>query len=208
MKEVDYPDVPLHYIKWKQAEVSYKVAKNREEGRGGTKSFFIDDKDAVKAKAIEQRKSIDQIDRAYLDLTEIDDNNRYKNSSSIRYIILSKGKNPRVMDDDDKIQFLNGLKEEAVKFITEENFKHTQTPFWQIVKDPDLKRRAMIMQLLSDGYIQKQGDYFVDADNPELIIGKDLDSAVGFLKDDANSTHIVKYKNILKQIDEAQKVTV
>lgn len=207
MKDVDYPDVPLHYIKWKQALVSKKVAHNRQEAKG-TKSFYIDDKEAVKMREIEQRKSIDKIERAYLDLVEINDDNQYVHAKEIRFIILSKGRNPRVMDDDDKIMFLNNLKEEAIRFIKEESMNYIQTPFWKIVKDPDLVRRAMVMQLLSDGYIQKQGDYFVDADNPELILGKDLDSAVAFMKDDSNTQHIVKYKNLLKQIDEAQKVTV
>lgn len=195
--EIDDPVNIKDYIMYKQCLKDSRVAKNEDEAKGEMKSFYIADPNVEKAIVSKITTLKDQVDRYYLKFTERE-GEKLKYEKEVNAILRIKGNNPLFMDTDEKVQFLSALKEADKKSI--DTYKSDEkATFIKIAKDPDLTQKGFIFACLTSQIFSRRGDYIVDSNDSAKVIGRSIEEAVAWLKDNANSADKMNYVTLLKQ---------
>lgn len=193
-REVDFPEIPLDYIMWKQALADKSVANRVEQLNEGTFSFYIEDKAESELREARMLKDKNRIEKAYLDLVEIGDNGEFVKAKTMRHVLFVFGINPQEFNTADQVSaMLNKYKEAAQKEL-QEGIPYSQTQFIQIISDPHLAMKAFINALIAKGFLNKEGNHIVDSDNYELVLGNSLEQAALWMKNPVNSAKFATYK--------------
>lgn len=198
-RQFDYPEVPTDYIKWKQCLCDSSVADTEEEMASGMFKYYIVDEQAVTIKQNKERKEVNLIVKLYGELVDTNEKGEYINLDKMRYLMYMIGYNPAAMDGDGMSAKLDEIKESSIDQIRTVNVSHRETKLYELVNDKLLKPKAKISRLLTLGVLTRSGSYIVDSNNPEKVLGKTLEEAVNFMKDDNNSQIVAMYQHELNK---------
>lgn len=197
VKEIQYPLVVEDYIKWKQLLVDNTVAKSKEQLKEGIyKAYMIDEQAEIELQS-KLKKAKDSLMRMYLELTVIDEKDEYINKDKIKYILFVLGLNPYAYSIDQQINELERYRDISLKQL-EEGYDLSDTTLVKVLKDEKLKEKARISNLLTINVIKKSGDYYVDANDFNKILGKSLDDVINWFNDPNNSQRVAEMKHELK----------
>lgn len=195
---VQYPVNVVDYIKYKYCLAHKNVGNDKDIARGQKKTFYIEDKNIVREELASIREICDKIDREYLKLTEKDSEKKFIKVKSIDAIIRSFGENPLIMSDFDKIEKIESYKDNDKRQVNQDK-SDQNVKFLTLVKDPDLEYKGFILACLTNNILTQRGEYIVDSDKNDIILGTSIDAAVQWLKDGANSSNSIHYKSLLQQ---------
>ncbi len=199
--DIDMPENIMDYIMYKQCLVDKSVASSFEESKDGTFKYYIENKEQARQKEKQDFKFKQKIEQEFIRLTQIDDNNNYPNAREIKFVALVMGRNINFYDMDELVLQVEELKTRSIQQL-KTGISFEDTDFIKIVKDPNLKDKAFILTLVDKSIVAKEGDYYVDADKRELVLGQSLEEAVSFIRNDINSQTVLSYKEKLKTLKE------
>jgi hypothetical protein len=202
--EVDYPVAPIDYIKYKQALATTNlVADSPEKALGESKLYYIEDKHLASEKQFKVNQYQDGIEAAYLRLTQFNTTtNKFVKEDDINAVLRAYGYNPLIMTDFDKKAKIIEFKEQD-KITAKSEYSMTNCKFYNTVNDPDLAIIGLIYSCLTNGVMKRLGDYVVDGFDESKILGKTIKECVVFMKDQANSVAVMRYKDLNTKRNEA-----
>lgn len=199
-EKVDFPVAPLDYIKWKQCLVDDRVASSEHDLKHLNTivhTFLLVDDNIEKDNAIRLQSLMDELDRSYLELTELNaDKTGLKKEPKVNAILRLLGKNPTLYDVNLKINELSTSRNEA-KVMVRDGVDLKKIPFYSIVKDQDLGVKSHIIVLVTAGILEQQGSSYRDPTN-DMVLGNTIEETVNYFKNDANTEHVAKMKFALK----------
>ena len=190
----DMPVSPADYTMYKQCIADPTVATTEIEliNLGNFKFVLIDEtKESDKKNVLAD--AYDKLDMLRLGLLiKKKDSSEFKNPDKINAVVRLFGKAPDFMSAEEKSVLLRDERDASSKMM-KDGVKLEQTPFYQIVNDPDLGIKSEIMVYVETGILEQQGSYYRDPES-DLVIGNDIKQVVNYFKNPVNNSKISKWK--------------
>lgn len=179
------------YMKYNFCKENRNVAVSKEELENkAIKTFYIEDLSEVKREQLAKSKIIKDIEMKFVKLIH---STSPEERVKIDYILrIAGGENQKgmyvspKMDDDEKELELRKLRDEA------------PSVFSRLINDPHLQTRALLQRALSAREVTMEGSSYYMAD---IRIGTSELDAIGWLEDNANSSHKSKLIARLKALN-------
>jgi hypothetical protein len=194
-KEIDYPYAVEDYIKWKQLLVDKTVAKNKSKLSEGVYIAYLIDEEEEKALKAKVRKNKDYITQSYLDLVKLSPEGKYVNEEKIKYVMFVLQYNPLAYDTDQMIEKIEIQKDLSIKEL-EDGIPLESTKLISILKDEKLKEKAFVFALLNCNAITRSGEYFVDANDAAIVLGRSIEEAINYISNGINNGIVAKWKHL------------
>jgi hypothetical protein len=190
----DMPVSPSDYTMYKQCIADPTVATTEIEVLNSNNfKFVLIDEGKEKDKKNVLADAYDKLDILRLKLlSKKKDSSEFKDPDKIDAVIRLFGKAPDFMSNEEKSVLLREERDASYTMM-KDGIKLEQTPFFQIVNDPDLGIKAEIMIYVQTGILEQQGAYYRDPEK-DVLIGSDIKQAVNYFKNPVNNSNVNKWR--------------